>query len=359
MQLRKIALGFVLLPSLATILPQSSSGESANSTQSKDLDGKPTLCREGCAFSDLNAAIKAASPGSVIRVAPGIYGICGIVDKPLRLIGLKDASGKRAHLAGGVCNGKGPLVLKAPDIVIQGFEISNVTVPSKNGACIRIDPEAGDVIIRDIYCHDSEDGILGGPKRGNVTIEDSRFERNGSDQGQAHSIYVYDGDNLVIRRTQIFNTKGEGHTVKSGAKRTVIEDSILAALDSQNSRAIDFFAGGVLEVRRSVIEQGKNSDNSDAFGIALESSRINPEPHSTLIENNWIIFDDLERGNRLLRVKQFGPITVRGNNIVGMTSIADSYIEAVVENNRLYRDRNEAGLPKYDGSPSSLPKPGS
>jgi hypothetical protein len=273
------------------------------------------------------------------------------------LIGLKDKSGKRAHLAGGVCNGKGPLVLRASDVVVQGFEISNVSVPDKNGACIRINPQAGNITIRDLYCHDSEDGILGGPKHGDVTIEASRFEHNGSDAGLGHGIYIDEGDNFILRRSEIISTKGEGHTLKSGAKRTVIEDSVLAALDSQNSRAIDAYAGGVLEVRRSVIEQGQNSDNNEAIGVALEPRRINPEPHSTLIENNWIVFDDLRRCCRwLLTAKQFGPITVRGNKIVAMTDLAQPSVNALVENNQLYRDRNEAGLPKYDGSMSSLPK---
>jgi hypothetical protein len=355
-----IPLTFVLLSSLTLVLPQEALGQTPNNSQEGTADGKPTLCREGCKFSDLNAAIKAASPGGVISVAPGIYGTCGVVNKPLRLIGLKDASGKRAHLAGAVCEGKGPLVLRASEIVIEGFEISNVSVPDKNGACIRIDPEAGDITIRDVYCHDSEDGILGGPKRGSVTVEDSRFERNGADRGQAHGIYITQSDNFILRHSQVISTKGEGHTVKSGAKRTMIEDSVLAALDGQNSRAIDAYAGGVLEVRRSIIEQGKNSDNHDAIGIALEPSRINPEPHSTLVEDNWIIFDDVDSCCRwLFRAKQYGPITVRRNKIVGMTALAESTLNALVENNRLYRDRGEAGLPKYDASLSALPKPAS
>ena len=108
-----------------------------------------TVCLEGCEFSDLNAAIRSTPPHGVISVAPGVYNSCGVVDKPLRLIGLKDAAGRRAHLAGGVCEGKGALVLRAPNILIEGFEISDVTVPDKNGACIRIDPQAGDITVRD------------------------------------------------------------------------------------------------------------------------------------------------------------------------------------------------------------------
>ena len=177
-----------------------------------------------------------------------------------------------------------------------------------------------------------------------MTIEGSRFERNGSG-GRAHGIYVNSGDKFVLRHSQIISTKGEGHTLKSGAKRTVIEDSVLAALGGRNSRAIDAYAGGVLEVRRSVIQQGPNSDNSEAIGVALELNRTNPKPHSTLIEDNWIIFDDLSRCCRwLFKAKQLGPITLRGNKIVGMTELADLNVTAFVENERLYKDREKAGL---------------
>ena len=350
----------VWLLSLAAIaLSQHASGQASNNAPNNILDGKPTVCREGCEFSDLNAAIKSSPAGGVISVAPGVYSNCGVVDKPLRLIGLKDGSGKKAHLTGAVCWGKASLVLKASDIIVQGFEISNIAVPSQNGACIRIDPQAGDITIRDLYCHDSENGVLGGPTKGSVTIEDSRFERNGANQGYAHGIYINDGDNFVVRRSQIISTKEQGHTLKSGAKRTVVEDSILAALDGRNSLAIDVYAGGVLEVRRSVIHQGKNSDNDAAIGIALEPNRLNPQPHSTLVEDNWIIFDDLSRCCRwLFRAKHLGPIIVRGNKIVGITDLAKKSLMPRVENNRSYQDREEAGLPKYDGNLSSLPKPG-
>ncbi len=318
-----------------------------------------TVCGEGCEFTDLRAAIKAAESGGVITVAPGLHGFCGVVDKPLTLRGLKDEAGKRAHLAGGVCMGKGPLVLQSSDIVIEGFEISNVAVSSRNGACIRIDPQAGDITIRDIYCHDSETGILGGSGDGKIVVEDSLFERNGANKGRAHGIYIGKAESFELRRSQVLSTKEKGHSLKSGALTTIVEDSVLAALDGENSRAIDAYGGGKLEVRRSVIQQGKNSDNHDAIGIALQPKNVNPEPHETLVEDNWIIFDDLERCCRwLFRAKQFGPVIARDNQIVGMTDFAQSPLNTDMERNRLLKNRREAGLSAYDSTLGSLPSPG-
>ncbi len=319
-----------------------------------------TVCRQGCPFTELKTALNLAKDGDTITVAPGLYGMCAVIKKSVILRGLRDKAGKRAHLGGGVCWGKGALVAVAPKILIEGFEISNVKVGSKNGACVRIDKKAKDVTIRDIFCHDSENGILGGGDRGVVTIENSRFERNGADNGRAHGIYITRSDSLVFRNSQIFSAKEGGHSLKSGARRTLVEDSVIAALDGRNSRAIDIFGGGELIVRRSVLQQGKHSENHDAVGVAKEPRRLNPEPHSTLLEDNWIIFDDPKRCcGWLFSANEFGPFTVRGNKIVGMTEAHLPSIEKqVADNNKLFKTRSAAGLPTYDGTANSLPKPG-
>jgi len=158
----------------------------------------------------------------------------------------------------------------------------------------------------------------------------------------------------------ILASKGQGHTLKSGARRTIVEDSVLAALDGRNSRAIDAYGGGELIVRRSVLQQSKNTDNHDFLGIALESRRINPEPHKTILEDNWFIYDDLARCCRwLLRAKNFGPFTVRNNRMVGLTGVNMPAIEKqVLADNTFFKNRKEAGLPPYDATLASLPKPG-
>ena len=319
-----------------------------------------TVCPEGCAHISLSRAIRAARPGDTITVAPGRAAMCATVNKPLRIIGLMDSSGGRAHLAGRACAGKAALIIQARNVVIEGFEISNIRVRDRNGACFRIEAGAADLTIRDVYCHDSENGILGGPNFGTTTILDSVFERNGAGRGQAHGIYITKGDGLVLRNTRIISGKGQGHTLKSGARRTLVEDSVLAALDGQNSRAIDFFGGGELIVRRSVIQQGRNSDNHEFFGIALEKGRRNPTPHKTVLEDNWIIYDDPARCCRWLFVaRTLGPFIVKGNRFVGLTGVHEPSIAARVrKDNRFYTNRRAAGLPRYDGTLGSLPKPG-
>ncbi len=317
------------------------------------------VCRQGCDYTDLNRAIQALKPGGTITMLPGLSGTCGVIDRSLTLVGLKDKKGRRAHLAGGICWGKASLVVRAADVTIRGLEISNANVRDRNGACIRIDPSSVKLMIDDLYCHDSENGILGGSKNSRITIVNSLFERNGRG-GRAHGIYISNGDVLTVRNTKILFSKGQGHTLKSGARHTIIEDSVLAALDGRNSRAIDAYGGGELIVRRSVLQQSKNTENHEFIGVALESKRINPDPHSTLLEDNWFIYDDDERCCRwLLTAKLFGPFTIRNNRMVGLTGVHMPSIDARVRaENRFFKDRKEAGLPSYDGTLASLPKPG-
>ena len=251
--------------------------------------------------------------------------------------------------------GKAPLVVKSEGVTIEGLEISGVSVPSRNGSCIRFDPGAENIVLRDIYCHQSEDGLLGQVK-GSLLIENSRFERNGFNNGQAHGMYVW-GDRLIIRNSQILATRHGGHSLKAKARSMLIEDSILAALGARNSRGIDAFGGGELILKRNVIQQGPNSDNNEIIGVAHEARRLFPNGHSVKIENNWFIFDDPNRNNRrVIAGRKLGPWVIRNNVFVGLTEHGGKFDEDV--DNIWFPDRASASLPPWDSTLNSLPKPG-
>ncbi len=312
--------------------------------------GKISVCSSGCDFNDLQKAVDAAMPGGEINVAPEINGTCAVIGKSLRIVGKRGTDGRRAHLAGGVCAGKAPLVTAAGNIVIEGFEISGIAVGDGNGACLRLDPGTRDLTVRDIYCHDSQDGILGSSD-GQMLIEDSIFIGNGFGEGQAHGLYVWGGE-VLIRHSQILSTQNAGHSLKFGVRKLTIEDSIIAALNGRNSRALDAFAGGEVVLRRNVIQQGPQSDNSDVIGLALEAGRLLPEGHSLRLENNWVIYDGSSRGI-LIRGQKLGPITLQNNTFVGLSGVG---IDGVQDNgNRWLATRKQAGLPVFDGTLSSLP----
>ncbi len=317
--------------------------------------GSPvTVCAQGCDFHDLQSAVDHAPPGGVLTLAPEINGSCAVINKPLTIRGTKGADGTRAHLAGGACAGKAALVTAAPGIAIEGLEISNIEVGDSNGACVRFDPGTRDPTLRDIYCHDNQEGLIG-QVRGRLLVEDSTFEANGFGEGRAHGMYIW-GDEALIRRTRILATQNAGHTLKSGLQTLTVENSVLAALNSRNSRALDAYGGGTVVLRGNVIQQGPQSDNSDVIGLAMEPNRLLPGGHSLLMEDNWVIYDAPDRWvKELIRGHKLGPMVVRNNRFVDIGSTGIS--GAQEEGNQWFHTRKKAGLAAYDGTLASLPKP--
>jgi len=242
-----------------------------------------SVCASGCAQTSLAAAVRGARDGDVVTLGPGVYDEA-VVIRANRLT-LRAEPG--AHLRGRAVEGKGAIVIKGSDTLIEGLECSEIAVPDHNGACVRL--EGPGLTLRRVYFHDSEQGVLCGLGAGTVTIEDSRFERLGGGEGHAHGVYVGPIDALIIRRSQILASRDQGHEVKSRAKRTVIEDSLIASLDGFDSRLIDVPNGGVVEIRSSVLEEGPNSVNLQVIGFGMEGSLH--ADNSLLIDKTVVILD--------------------------------------------------------------------
>jgi len=126
-----------------------------------------------CRFASLEEALKVAQPGDTIVLAPGTYREGVLITTPR--ITIKGEPG--AHLQGVAYNGKAALVVRADHVTIDGIECSGIAVRDHNGACVRI--EGRDLVIRNAYFHDNQEGVLGG-HGGSVRIENSRFARNGN-----------------------------------------------------------------------------------------------------------------------------------------------------------------------------------
>ena len=143
----------------------------------------PEMPVPGCKYNDLSAALAVATPRDTIVLSSGIYEKGAIVKVP----GVTIRGEPGAHIMGGAVGGKAALVIKAPKVIIDGIECSNINVRDKNGACIRV--EGDDLTVRNVYFHDNENGILSGPGGGTLLVENSIFERNGFG-GQAHGVYI-------------------------------------------------------------------------------------------------------------------------------------------------------------------------
>lgn len=316
-----------------------------------------TMCAVGCDVTTLADGVAMTTPGGTLTVEPGVYAQCVQITKPMNLIG-KVVDGKRAHLQGVACNGKAALnigTLALPDVKIQGFEISGITVPDRNGACIRIPAIATSITVRDVICRDSQNGILGSANK-QLLIENSHFENNGKD-ARAHGLYINGGENLIIRDTNVIVAR-TGHLVKTGAKSTLIENSTIAMLGGAGGTQIDAYAGGALTVRGSVLQQAKGQENHDMIRHGTETGRlVAGAPYPVLIENSTLLFDDAVRCCRWIASSStmVNPsFNVRNNVIVGDPKGGSTV--PVLQDNTSYADRAAAGYPAYDGTLASLTK---
>ncbi|MFZ5931433.1 MAG: hypothetical protein ACOY15_09495 [Pseudomonadota bacterium] len=319
-----------------------------------------SMCAGGCDAAKFDQAVALIAQGGTLTIEPGIYFDCIKIHKSMKIVGKIASDGSRAHLKKTACSGKAAIDLDAPDVTVQGLKISDITVPHENGACIRVGPTAQKLLIKDIICLNSENGVLGGAnnKDGVMTIEDSYFEGHGKN-GFAHGLYINGGNKAILRNVKIL-ASNNGHLLKTGAKITLVENSVIASLEGNSGEVINAYGGGQLTVRNSVLQLGRNAQNHNFISYAVEPKRIiSGSAHKILIENNWIIYDDANRCCRWLFSKITkipGDIDVRNNKFVGRIDPVFSAIDMRL--NKEYQDRDAADLRKYDGKLDSMPAPG-
>lgn len=320
-----------------------------------------SACASGCDASKFSDAIALLKEGGTLTIHPGDYYDCIAIRKSMKLVGLIGPDGSRAHLTKIACNGKAAIDVNAPEVEIRGLKISEISVPSQNGACIRVAKTTKTLLIKDIVCLNSEDGLLGGTNDldGVMTIEDSIFEGHGRDD-HAHGVYINGGAKAVLRNVKIL-ASDNGHLLKSGARATLVENSVLAALQGASGATVNSYGGGALTIRNSVLQLGPNTQNHNFLSYADEPGRIvSGGVHTINIENNWIIYDDAKRCCRWLfsgRSNILDKISVRNNKFVGGITPNNAAVD--MTGNKEFADRAAAGLPPYDGALDSLPKPGS
>ncbi len=297
----------------------------AGATEASD---RLTLCNpevsgKTCHFSSFNAAISALKDGDRLHIEAGDYR----EGATLTANSVTITADKGAALRDTAVDGKAALVILGNDTVIEGLECSGIAVPAYNGACIRL--RGRNLVLRNVYFHDSQQGLLSGGEVGEVVIEDSLFERLGA-IGRAHAIYMSGGDHLIVRRSKILSSRDEGHEIKSRARKTTIEESEIGSLAGNDSRSIDLPNGGEIRIVNNVIQKGPNSLNPDLIGIALEKDDPQHPPGPVIITGNTLIMD---RPGRVLH--SLVPAEMLGNSIVSGSPQTG---------NEWYPDRVAAGL---------------
>jgi hypothetical protein len=263
------------------------------------------------------------------------------LDHPARIVGV----GGLAHLKAVAPppNGKAILVTRA-DAEIENVAFSGASVPDRNGAGIRW--EGGDLTLRGAQFFDNENGVLSaGGVSGTLTVEDSRFLRNGFGDGRSHGIYVTSTTAEVLVERSYFEAQRTGHHLKSRAASTTVRDSTFedgaGGPDDVPSYSIDLpYRGiGVIEgnafiqrdaqgdpgaVNKYIVNYGGEADAAGADSLILADNTFVNERHpGTALLNNTPIVASVT-GNRFLGVDDIvqGAATESGNQTAGFPTFA-------------------------------------
>lgn len=265
---------------------------------------------DGVLMPNLQKAFDTVNPGGIIRLEPGIYKEGGILRKGHDGVLITGSPG--VVFDGVAVRGKAAFVIQSDDITMEGIKCINMKVGSRNGACIR--HESGNLTLRNVNFSHNENGILTWDRSNKILIEDSIFEGNGK-AGRSHGMYIGDAKQLIVRRSRIIGSKDEGHGIKSRAEHTLIENSVIASLEGNDSYLIDIPNGGNAVIRNSLLVEGANTANWFilAYGMEKQEYGLN----ALRLEKN-VIITDREGGSQFINIHEKMPRPVlRGNVIVG------------------------------------------
>lgn len=302
--------------------------ESPESTEGVWLDG--------VSYSSLTAAAKKLKDGSHLRLGAGIYRTAlNIHQHDVVIEGVGHVVFEQA-----VSDGKAAIVARGDNLMIKNIECRHIKVPSKNGACVRL--EGRGLTLEHVYFHSSETALLETAKQhGYITIRDSRFE-NLAANARAHSIYL-NSASLYFTDSVILANRNQ-HSLKSRGPLTIIENSIIAELSAPGSRLIDISNGGELIIKGSILQQGPNAVNNQAIGFGLEG--VKHAENSIRLTDNVILLER-RQSNILLYTGTHSPAhEITGNLIIGAN---DSYPE-----NLQLTDRQSAAMPAAPALPAVL-----
>ena len=288
---------------------------------------------DGNRFSDIDDAAKNIKDNSRVYLKAGTYSGLKITSNNVELIG------ESGVVFSSPIEGKAAIVITGDNILISSIECYGIQVRHKNGACVR--QSGTNLTLKNVYFHDSQQGILSGADTGRLIIEFSTFERLGF-EGRAHGIYS-SNDELIIRHSKVINSIDQAHEVKTRAKITTIEHSTIGSINTKDSRSIDNSNGGILIVKESVVMQGPNTVNGQLIGFGLEGLGRQRE-HRIVLENNIFL---LERQglNFLLGLpnkhSKDVELTVVNNVIIG-AQVSD--VENYSNSNVVYANRADGKL---------------
>lgn len=184
------------------------------------------------------------------------------------------------------CEGKGILVTKGKDAIIDNIVFTGMKVSSGNGAGIRA--EGTNLTIRNSVFHSNENGILANENLAStITITDSSFYNNGRSDGLAHNIYIGPVKSLIVRNIVSHHAK-VGHLLKTRSRQTeIVASRFYDDDDGTSSYALDV-SGGIASITGNYFQKGPKATNQGTV-VNFYTSRDPKGPHELTVSGNSFV----------------------------------------------------------------------
>jgi pectin methylesterase-like acyl-CoA thioesterase len=181
-----------------------------------------TVCAKRCAFTSINAAIGAASPGATITIGPGTYTENVVVDKPLTLQGAGSHTTIEPATSNPVCEGGS----------LCGGAASNIVLV-----------EANEVTLTKLSLEGDNPSLTSGVVRGGKDID----ARNGIITN--HELGTYNG--LTVKKVKVADVYLRGMYASSGGTFDFEGDTVENVQGEEASIAMFAFGGSGSSTTRS------------------------------------------------------------------------------------------------------------
>jgi hypothetical protein len=277
----------------------------------------------------IGAAARIANAGNSIEVDAGDYlGDVAVWDR--NDISIR-AVGGRARLAahGAAADGKGIWVIRASNMLIEGFDFEGAAVASRNGAGIRL--ESGSIRVHDCSFMHNEMGLLTNNDPETVLeVVNCEFGYNQRPDGHNHNLYAGSIASLTVIGSYFHHAR-IGHLLKSrAAVNHIFYNRLTDEPGGTASYELEFPNGGKAYVVGNVIEQGQQTDNPHLVRFGAEGYKW-PRNEIALVNNTLV--DGLPRNGIFLGVAP-GAHRVRAvNNLLVGNGNLDSAGVGTFENN--------------------------
>lgn len=275
------------------------------------------VCASGCEYTLPSQAAKMVKDGETIEIKSGDYIDCMSIRA--NNVTVRGVGTTRPHLHSKLCDGKGIITNYGSKNRFENFEISDFSNSDYNGAGVRQDVLAKDVILSNIYFHHGQMGIMGGSTGDRIRGDRLEFKNVGylrPDGEISLPIFMTAGNSLEIRASSFMESVGGASFIKTRALETLVDCSTLANLETPDSYTIDYQTGGKLSILNSVLEQSQKTVNSTMVGINSVSYNANIT-NSLMLKGN-IFLNDAGRGNMVNLFRQApSTISVTDNVFIG------------------------------------------